>query len=250
MAKRRAGSQIVNLISDQKSRELTRNTWLQRACDILLTYCWKTLDESYNFASDRISIGGLVAKLLRPKVAGVPTWAISGLPPGSPGRKNHLDVGSAANHKVYYKGEGGCFPQVQAVVSLVCLCWLWLILAPKVLQLCTNHFVWVLCRLVWVSKACQLFLVPSRSFGTPLYPSKCREPGSVLRLFPFSLFLTWTHIWVLQGVGGVSNRAILIDPWTVVLEHWAPPNGSTFVNPLQIGTSTFPINLLFNLYTW
>jgi hypothetical protein len=33
--------------------------------------------------------------------------------------KCHLDVGHVANHKVYYKGEGGGFPQVRAVVSLV-----------------------------------------------------------------------------------------------------------------------------------
>jgi hypothetical protein len=50
------------------------------------------------------------------------------------------------SHKVYYKGEGGGFPQVRAVVSLVCPCCPWLVLAPKVLQLCTNHFVWVVCR--------------------------------------------------------------------------------------------------------
>jgi hypothetical protein len=30
----------------------------------------------------------------------------------------------------------------------------WLILAPKVLQLCTNHLVLVLCRSVWVVDAC------------------------------------------------------------------------------------------------
>jgi len=29
---------------------------------------------------------------------------------GVPGEKNHLDVGSVASHRVYYKGEGGGFP--------------------------------------------------------------------------------------------------------------------------------------------
>jgi hypothetical protein len=66
--------------------------------------------------------------------------------PGVPGKKSHLDVGPGESHRVYYKGEGGGFPQVQAVVSLVCPCCPWLVLAPKVLQLCTNHFVWVVCR--------------------------------------------------------------------------------------------------------
>jgi hypothetical protein len=54
-----------------------------------------------------------------PKVMGVPTLGISGLPFGSPGTKCHLDVGLVERHRVYYKGEGGGFPQVQVVVSFV-----------------------------------------------------------------------------------------------------------------------------------
>jgi hypothetical protein len=50
---------------------------------------------------------------------GVPTLGISGLPFGSPGTKCHLDVGLVERHKVYYKGQGGGFPQVRAMVSLV-----------------------------------------------------------------------------------------------------------------------------------
>jgi hypothetical protein len=44
---------------------------------------------------------------------------ISRLLLGSPETKCHLDAGLVASHKVYYKGEGGGFPQVRAVVSLV-----------------------------------------------------------------------------------------------------------------------------------
>jgi hypothetical protein len=50
---------------------------------------------------------------------GVPSLRISGLPLGSPERKIHLDVALMERHKLYYKGEGGGFPQVRAVVSLV-----------------------------------------------------------------------------------------------------------------------------------
>jgi hypothetical protein len=50
---------------------------------------------------------------------GVSTLGISGPPFGSLGTKCHLDVGFMERHKVYYKGEGGGFPQVRAVVSLV-----------------------------------------------------------------------------------------------------------------------------------
>jgi hypothetical protein len=43
-----------------------------------------------------------------------------------------------AMQRKYYKGEGGGFPQVQAVVSLVNPCF---IRAPKMFQLCTNQLV-------------------------------------------------------------------------------------------------------------
>jgi hypothetical protein len=108
---------------------------------------------------------------------------------GVSGEKNHLDVAFVASHRVYYKGEGGGFPQVRAVVSLVCPCYLWLVLAPRVLQLCTNHFVWVVCKPVWVSEACQLFPIPSPSSNTPFYPLKCCELGSVSRLLSLPLLL-------------------------------------------------------------
>jgi hypothetical protein len=117
-------------------------------CKRRATYRWKALDESYNFSSDRTSIRGLLAKLWGFKVPGVSQGEISGLS----GEKSHLDVGPVKSHRVYYKGEGGGFSQVRAVVSLVCPCCPCLVLAPKVLQLCTNHFVWVVCRPVWVNK--------------------------------------------------------------------------------------------------
>jgi hypothetical protein len=42
-------------------------------------------------------------------------------PLGSPKTKCHLDVDPMERHIEYYKGEGGGFPQVRAVVSLVSL---------------------------------------------------------------------------------------------------------------------------------
>jgi hypothetical protein len=58
-------------------------------------------------------------KLWAPKVVRVPTLRILGLPFGSLGTKCHLDAGPVARYRVYYKGEGGGFPQVRAMVSLV-----------------------------------------------------------------------------------------------------------------------------------
>jgi len=90
-------------------------------CRWCATYRWKSLDDGYNFGLDLISIGGLQTKLWCPKVAGVPTLGISKLPFGSSRTKCHLDVGLVERHKIYYKGEGGGFPQVWAMVSLVSL---------------------------------------------------------------------------------------------------------------------------------
>jgi hypothetical protein len=53
-----------------------------------------------------------------PKIVGTPTLRVLGLPFGSP-TKCHLDVGLVERHKIYYKGEGGGFPQIRAMLSLV-----------------------------------------------------------------------------------------------------------------------------------
>jgi hypothetical protein len=142
-----------------KSQKSTWFTWLQKACDISLERSQRELQLCFRlhlyWRSNRKVMG--LSSHESPNLANFG---------GSPGTKSHLDVASVESHIVYYKGEGGGFPQVRAMVSLVCPCCPWFILAPKVLQLCTNHFVLVLCRPVWVDKACQLFLVSSRS-STP-----------------------------------------------------------------------------------
>jgi hypothetical protein len=53
-------------------------------CRQRATYRSKALDESYNFALDRLSIRGLLAKLWGFKVPRVLTGGILGLPRGSP----------------------------------------------------------------------------------------------------------------------------------------------------------------------
>jgi len=50
---------------------------------------------------------------------GISTLGISGLPNGSPETKCHLDVGFMERNRIYYKGEGGGFLQVWAVVIFV-----------------------------------------------------------------------------------------------------------------------------------
>jgi hypothetical protein len=56
---------------------------------------------------------------MRLQSCGSPSCGNFGIPFGSPGKKNYLDVAPVESCRVYYKGEGGGFPQVQIVVSLV-----------------------------------------------------------------------------------------------------------------------------------
>jgi hypothetical protein len=78
-----------------------------------------TWERVNNVSLNLISIRGLHPKLSGPKVAKVPTLGISGLLFGSPGIKCHLDVGLVKRHRIYYKGEGGGFPQVWDMLSFV-----------------------------------------------------------------------------------------------------------------------------------
>ncbi len=52
-----------------------------------------------------------------------------------------------------------------------------------------------------MTKACQLFLVPSRSSNPPLYPSKGCELRSVLRLLLFRCFLLGLTFESLEELG-------------------------------------------------
>jgi hypothetical protein len=111
------------------------------ACRSSVTCRWKALDESYNFGSDLISIQARGEKLWMPKVPGVQTGTISGLHFGSPRKKSHLDASAAESCREYYKGEGGGFPRVRAVVSQVSPSCLWLVPTPKGCRMNSNQLV-------------------------------------------------------------------------------------------------------------
>jgi hypothetical protein len=74
----------------------------------------------YNFGSKLVPIRVRGEELCSSKVPGLQPGIVLGLQFGSPGKKNHLDVASAESCRVYYMGEGGGFPRVRAMVSLVC----------------------------------------------------------------------------------------------------------------------------------
>jgi hypothetical protein len=64
-----------------------------------------------------------------PKVSGVQTGTISGLLLESPGKKCNSNVASAESCREYYKGEGGGFPRVRAMLSQV---------SPRLPVVCPN----------------------------------------------------------------------------------------------------------------
>jgi hypothetical protein len=84
------------------------------------TWRWKALNKSYNFGLKLVPIRVQGKELWTSKVLGLEPGTLSGLQLGSPGKKSHLDVASVESCRVYYVGEGGGFPWVRAVVSLVC----------------------------------------------------------------------------------------------------------------------------------
>jgi len=90
MAKRSAESQIASLTPDQKKLGIDP---IYLSADDMRHTVGKLLMRGYNFVSDRTSIQGLLVKLWRSKVAGVPASAISGLPLGSPGREKSFGCG-------------------------------------------------------------------------------------------------------------------------------------------------------------
>jgi hypothetical protein len=118
------------------------------ACRWRVTYHWKSFNKCYNFSLDLIAIGGLHRKLWAPKVMGVPTLGISGLPFGSLGTKCHLNVALVERHKVTIKGKVVVSPKSGLWWVLWIRVCLWLILAPKVPKLRTNQLV------VWFVHIC------------------------------------------------------------------------------------------------
>jgi hypothetical protein len=98
-----------------KSRESTR----PRCVQWIATHHWKAFNKSYKFAIDLILIGRLSKELWSRKKPGVQIGIISRLLFGSLGTKSHSDVDAIERRIEHYMGEGGGFPRIWAMVSLV-----------------------------------------------------------------------------------------------------------------------------------
>jgi hypothetical protein len=185
-------------------------------CDILLEISWRGLQLCFRPHCNRRS----ARKVMRPLNCG-------SLNCGNPRTKSHLDVALVERCRIYYKGEGGGFPQVWAVVNLMNLSCPWLFLTPKVFQLCTNHLVLVLCRFVWIVEACQFFLVPSWSSSTPLYPFKVlRVTKRAPTFYSFTVFNLDSHLSPLRSWECVIINLIFFPFYLLkfksesLIHHW------------------------------
>jgi hypothetical protein len=99
-----------------KSQESTCIPCVQVACDIPLESSRQGLQFCFKLHFNQ----RFTHKVMGPQSCESPNFGNFGIPIlGVLEKKCHLDVGLVEKHRVYYKGEGGDFPQVQAVVSLV-----------------------------------------------------------------------------------------------------------------------------------
>jgi len=115
-AKEGPGVKLAVWLSTTKSRESTSSWRPNWVCDMALERSWRGLQLWFRPRCDPILQSGVMVVRSSRSAAGT----ISGLHFGSPGNLCHSDVASATSHKEYYMGEGGGFPRVSAVVSLVC----------------------------------------------------------------------------------------------------------------------------------
>jgi hypothetical protein len=114
-----------------------------------VTYRCKDLDKGYNFTLDLTSIEGLHTKLWDPKVAKVPTLAISGLL-----RQNVIWMWTSWRGIEYTsRGKVVASPKSGPWWVLWIQVCSWLVLALKVLQRCTNQLVGWFCagQCKWIS---------------------------------------------------------------------------------------------------
>jgi hypothetical protein len=112
-----------------KSRESTWSPCVQVECDTPLEGCWKQLQLCFRPHPN----WSLSWELWTPKVPKVQTGTISRLLLGSPWTKSHLDVSFMGERREYYMGEGGGFPQLQAMVSQVSACCPWFVPTPRLI---------------------------------------------------------------------------------------------------------------------
>jgi hypothetical protein len=115
-AKEGPGVKLAVWLPTTKSRESTSSRRPIWACDMALERSRRGLQLWFRPRCDPTLQSGVMVV----QSSGSSAGTISGLHFRSPGNLCHSDVASATSRREYYMGEGGGFPRVRVVVSLVC----------------------------------------------------------------------------------------------------------------------------------
>jgi hypothetical protein len=115
-AKERPRVKLAVWLPTTKSQESTSSRRRLEECNTKLESSRRELQDWFKTRPDPSSGWGVMAV----QSSGSPARTLSGLHFGSPNKMCHSDVASATSRREYYMGEGGGFPRVRAVVSLVC----------------------------------------------------------------------------------------------------------------------------------
>jgi hypothetical protein len=115
-AKEGSGVKLTIWLLTTKSRESTSSRPPNWECDMALERSRQGLQLWFRPRRDQTPQSGVMS-FQSPET---PTGTISGLQLGSPGKMCHLDVVLVEWRWEYYMGEGGGFPRIRAMVSLVC----------------------------------------------------------------------------------------------------------------------------------
>jgi len=114
-AKEGPGVKLAVWLPTTKIRESTSSRRCLEECDTALESSWRELQLWFRTRPDPSSGRGVMAT----QSFGSSTGTLLRLHFGSPNIMCHSDVASAVRCREYYKGEGGGFPRVRAVVCLV-----------------------------------------------------------------------------------------------------------------------------------
>jgi len=173
------------------------------------TYCWKALNEGYNFALDLVSIKGFHTKLCTPKVIGIPILEILGLPFGSPETKWNQVLVSWLGTKYTIKGKVVASPKSGSWWVLWIYVCMWFVHAPKCFNYTLTNLLFGLCKSVWVIELFVNLPSPSWSSSTPLYPRSVVNEGTHPNSISFHYIHLYTYSWVHQGAWGCVKRCFL-----------------------------------------
>jgi hypothetical protein len=115
-AKEGPGVKLAVWLPTTKSRKSTSSRRRLEECDTALESSRRELQLWFRTRLNPSLRQGAMAV----QSSGSPAGTLSGLHFGSPNKMCHSNVASATNRREYFMGEGGGFPRVRAVVSLVC----------------------------------------------------------------------------------------------------------------------------------